>query len=276
MNTIKLRFGGIDQDISVTIYPDANSQFFWQNLLTYNKPADSIGIPLPPAATVCKFIDIAKEADELFQLNWDLTSLTQDNFNTWHRFIETFDLSKFPPWSQEKGDLFIQLHHALHAAEIAIAQNNNTTFVRKFIHFKWFGDSVAWPVVPTFQMQALKGEIIADYPHVGKSPWVCQVNNENNNLQQFCKLPDACAPAGQIMLVGNNEADLASDAEIKQQRYTQLGKWYDDHIIQLATMFSKEKMLAHYGVQVVGRLTDLSQLDLLRNATITSAELVTV
>jgi hypothetical protein len=266
MSTLSLKFDGIDEIVEIELDSTVNAEFFKNYLLEFKKPADVIWYPKSLKENTDDFLNKAIRARELFKFNWDLDNLTQDNFNLWHRDIETFDLSKHPPWSQEKGDFFILLHNALHCAENQIGFSDRDT-----IKIKWFAKSIPWPELPIFvPLSDLGiGDIITDYPHVGKSPWVSYQNNDTTNLTQSCRLPDACPPGFAIWLgtTVRNQQQIKND----QQK---LINWYQQNIDQLGELFTQDQMLTYNGEHRVGQIKNIEQLSLLKTANLTSVSVI--
>jgi len=275
MSTLALKFNGINEIVEIEFDSTVNAEFFKNYLLGFDRPADELWYNQSPKESIKDFLNKAQRAKELFNFEWDLTNLTQDKFNLWHRDIETFDLSKYPPWSQEKGDFFIALHTALHAAELSV-KNNNFSFTRAMIKIKWFAPSLPWPETPNFKskLDIAAGDIIADYPHVGKTPWLCFQQNDITNLQQSCRLPDACPPGFLICLINHKITDTETKKKLQLEREQQLTNWYQQNIDQLETLFTHDQMLTYDGEYCIGRLKNIDQLHLLQTFDLTSVSIV--
>jgi hypothetical protein len=277
VSIISLKFDTIDELVDIEFDSTVNAEFFKNYLLGFNRPADRI-FPQFIDNYLSTFLDKARRAVDMFKFDWDLTDLTQDNFNKWHREIEIFDLSKHPPWSQEKGDFFIDLHTFLHAAEQEISSKITSlpaTRRRNIINIKWFETSIPWPEIPKFKsrLDIDLGDVITDYPHVGKSPWICYKHNDSANLKQCCRLPDACSPGFDIILVDNQlNADIKRN--LIQKRQQQLVEWYQQNINQVESLFTQDQMLAYDGVYCVGRLRNIEQASFLQTANLTSVSIV--
>ena len=276
MSILALKFDSIKEIVEIELDSTVNAEFFKNYLLGFNRPADQLFYSQSAEQRLKDFLNKAQRAKELFNFNWDLTNLTQDNFNLWHRDIETFDLSKYPPWSQEKGNFFIALHTALHAAENLIKNNNSSFFSRTMIQIKWFAPSVPWPETPNFKsrLDVTAGDIITNYPHVGKSPWVSFYNNDITNLQQSCRLPDACPPGFSIWLTNHTITDTETKKKFQLEREQQLTSWYQQNIDQLEKLFTQDRMLAYDGEHCIGRLKNIKQLHLLQTSELTSVSIV--
>lgn len=263
MTNLSLKFDSIKQPVDIVFDRTTNTEYFWNFIKSLTRPSDRISYQQSAQETLDKFLHNANQAKKLFGFTWDLTSLNQKNFNHWHRDIETFDLSQHPPWSQEKGDFFIDLHSSLHAAE---PRHHLQPICRNYIHIKWFADSIPWPEPPVFVLEheLQPGDIITDYPHVGKSPWASLISNDTENLLQSCKLPDACPP-GFIIHLGGHANEQTT--QIKKQK---LIEWYLKHIGQLEPMFSMNQMLGYFGEYRVGKLRNMDQIKLLKTQTLNS------
>jgi hypothetical protein len=275
MSILALKFDSINEIVEIELDSTVNAEFFKNFLLGFNRPADQLFYQQSAEQVLKDFLDKAQRAKELFNFNWDLTNLTQDNFNLWHRDIETFDLSKYPPWSKEKGDFFVALHAALHAAENPM-KNNNSSFSRMMVHIKWFAPSVPWPETPKFKsmLDITAGDIITDYPHVGKTPWTSFQQNDITNLQQSCRLPDACPPGLLIWLTSHKITNTETKKKFQLEREQQLTNWYQQHINQLEKLFTQDQMLAYDGEYCIGRLKNIDQLPLLQTFNLTSVSIV--
>lgn len=271
MGILTLKFDNIDDPVEILLDDGINTDFFLNNLKSFARPADRVYYAESRENSIKNFLAKAQRAKELFNFNWDLETLSQDNFNQWHRDIETFDLSKHPPWSQEKGDFFIDLHQDLHKAE-----STNAPPSRPGVQIKWFENSVPWPATPTFvsDLDLVAGDIIADYPHVGKDPRTCLKQSDIENLQQCCKLADACPPGFIICLTKLNFSNDSQINQRKQQQKNELVDWYQKNAKELEPLFTQKQMLQYDGKYRIGRLKNLEQISLLRTADLTSVTIV--
>ncbi len=268
MHKLTLKFDTIQEPIEIDLEPTVNAIFFAKRLIAFARPADRIFYNKPVDQLLSEFFEKVLRAKQIFNLNWNLEDLNQQSFNSWHRDIETFDLSKYPPWSQEKGDFFIDLHHLMHKVEqiFAGAYKNSE---RKHIQVKWFNSSVPWPCTPQMisENDLVAGDVYADYPHVGKDPWTCMIENDNQVLKQSCRLRDACPP-GFFIVVGQPGK---IDCETRKQ---QLTSWYHQHRDQLSDLFDLETMLAHDGYFKIGTISNKNQLSLLQTIYLNSVTIV--
>jgi hypothetical protein len=146
---------------------------------------------------------------------------------------------------------------------------------RDIIKIKWFEKSIPWPEIPKFKsnLDVETGDIITDYPHVGKEPWICYKQNDLTNLKQCCRLPDACPPGFKIMFNGKKLNENIK-RNLIQERQQQLLEWYRQNINQLECLFTQDQMLAYDGVYCVGQLKNIEQASFLQTANLTSVSIV--
>lgn len=273
MSILKLNVDGIEDPIEIELCPNVNAEFFSTSLKELCRPADKVhfvGGNLESA--ILNFLKYAREAKEIFKFNWDLNTLTQENFNHWHKDIETFDISKHPPVTKEKEHHFFSLHTALHKVEglKLFGPTNRTSLLPgnqvTRLQISWFEYHKSWPVIPKFGYQFTIGDVIVDYPHVGKSPWQCLKTKDNSNLKQTCRLPDACPP-GFLVLLENYILQ-------QDQMHTQLIQWYKDNEDQLKDLFTIEEMLAYSGEYKIGTILNKDQIPLLQKSNITRVSII--
>jgi hypothetical protein len=91
------------------------------------------------------------------------------------------------------------------------------------------------------------GDVYLGYPHVGKSPEVCMLQNDNSNLKQTCRIHNKIVCDILISLV-----NLTCKSD------NQLLEWYDNNKI---TMFTKEEMLKYNGWAKIGEVINKDQID---------------
>ena len=274
MNTLSLKFDNLTEIIDIDLIPEINGKFFKDYLISLCRPADRVEYTKTPQEIIKDFLTRANKAAQLFNFNWDLKDISQDNCNLWHRDIETFDLSKHPPWSQEKGDFFVDLHHALHQVEHKhFSTLVNTTRTR--IQVRWLAPSVPWPQVPKFtpRSRLQPGDIITDYPHVGKSPFISMQHNDITQLKQSCKLPDCCPPSFYILLACPQYVDTLA-GEKQQKEENDLIDWYQNNADALCNNFTKEQMLEYNGEYCIGRLKNLEHIKLLSTSDLHSVAII--
>lgn len=277
MSSIFLKFDSINDLVEIELESSTNAEFFKRYLLSFNRPADRIYCPQHPVKNIENFLVLANRAKQIFKFDWDLNNLSQENFNLWHKDIETFDLSRYPPWSQEKGDFFIDLHSALHDAESVELKNNNENFVRPIILIKWFEKSLCWPEIPNFvpDSDIRVGDVLTDYPHVGKSPAVCMEQNDDKHLAQSCRLPDACPP-GFLIKLFQKDVQISKDEIYKRNNLQKLKliEWYEKNIDVLSKMFTVDEMLAYNGQYRIGRIKNLDVIPLLQTDNLKAVSIV--
>jgi hypothetical protein len=273
MSILKIKFVGFDDPVEILLEENVNVDFFSDALHSLNRPADDVGFIGTGGYSLEKilpiFLEHAQQAKKIFNFDWDIDVLSQENFNLWHRDIETLDLSHIKPYPFEKFQFFASLHNVLHNTETAYSTSLHfaTKPPPERLQVKWFEKSSPWLVKPKFDHSQLNpGDVVIDYPHVGKSPMVCLANNDNSILRQSCRLPDACPRSFHIILVHKGQS-----LEILHQRLVQ---WYNTHEDQLKGLFTIEDMLNYAGEYKIGTLVNKNLIPLLQNSVITGASIV--
>jgi hypothetical protein len=183
-----------------------------------------------------------KKANDLFGFDWPLIPDTQEKYNDMHKDIETA--------SEKKADLLQSIHHDLHVKEVG----NNATQIQvvwseslgQFYDKKQIG--VAMPIdAEPFEKKIKRGDVYLGFPHVGKSPEACMLQNDNSNLFQTCRLHDKITCDLVISIV---------DQVCKTDE--QLISWYEENKI---TMFTKEEMLKYNGWATIGEVINKDEID---------------
>ena len=103
----------------------------------------------------------------------------------------------------------------------------------------------------SFEKELKYGDVYLGFPHIGKSPEVCMLQNDNSNLKQTCRIHNKIVCN---ILISLKELNCASDE--------QLISWYDENKI---TMFTKEEMLKYNGWAKIGEVInkdDIEKMDL--------------
>lgn len=269
MTFINLKFDSIDHKIPITVTDDLNAIAFANNINQYTTPADYINQHNQSKKSIVdEFLAKAVKGKQMFNFEWDLNDLSQDNFNKMHRDIENFATNNRADDSTFK--FFINLHEDLHKAERAISNLSQPDWnLSPTLQLKWFGPSTPWLSQPKFihRSELQPGDVIAGYPHVGKTPLNTMKNNDVSTLETMCKIPDAYPPSLHIILA--NTMSVKEDNRLKDQ----LSKWYDNHSSRLMNLFTKEQMLMYYGEFKIGTIS-LDDVEILKKSLITSCSIV--
>ena len=98
-----------------------------------------------------------------------------------------------------------------------------------------------------FQKKIKRGDVYLGFPHVGKSPEVCMLQDDNSNLLQTCRLHDKITCDLLISIV-----DQVCQTD------EQLITWYEENKI---TTFTKEEMLKYNGWATIGEVINKDDID---------------
>lgn len=275
MYYLELKFKDITEHCLIKLENNLNSKFFLENLKLLDTIPDHVFLQglSDHNLLINSFKNLANTANTTFGFMWDLSVLSKENFNKWHKDIESFHWENHKPFSESKGKLIIDLHHAMHNIEYVSEDNINELKLKiNHIQIKWYNKSKPWPQLPNFIGidEVESGDIIADYGHVGKTPFQCWKGNDNTNLQLTCKLPTNYCPGFYIQL-SSSETDWP-----KEKINFNLINWYLEHKSILSTMFSLETMLQYTGVHKLGTIENKSIVPKLQQLTSTNVEIVSI
>lgn len=188
-----------------------------------------------------------RKANKLFGFDWPENPSTQEDFNMMHKDIETA--------SKDQADVLQDVHNDLHVKE-----SNGS--VASYIQIMW-NESLGQfykkkPIsydmpenAEPFSKSIKYGDVYLAYPHIGKSPEICMLQNDESNLPQTCRLHNKIVCDIIISL-----ADITCNTD------EQLLSWYDKNKI---TMFMKEEMLKYNGWAKIGEVInkkDLPSIDM--------------
>jgi hypothetical protein len=182
------------------------------------------------------FTNDIQEANKKFGFDWPTNPTTQNEYNQMHKDIETAP--------KHKADLLQSIHNHLHVRE---AGDNGASQIQ----FCWTESLGQFykkkPVLidmpedaEPFSKKLKYGDVFLGFPHIGKSPEVCMLQNDNSNLPQTCRLHNKIVCDILISLV-----DRICDTD------EQLLSWHGTNEI---TMFTKEKMLKYNGWAIIGEV----------------------
>jgi len=189
------------------------------------------------------FVKDIQEANKNFGFNWATNPTTQDEYNKMHKDIETAP--------KDKANVLQKIHDHLHIKE---AGNNKASQIQ----IVW-SDSLGQfykkqPIdcdMPSnaepFDKTISYGDVYLGYPHIGKSPETCMLQNDGAILKQTCRIHNKIVCDILISLV---ELTCKSD--------NQLLDWYEDNKI---TMFTNEEMLKYNGWAKIGEVINKEQID---------------
>jgi hypothetical protein len=192
------------------------------------------------------FTNKIKEANKLFGFDWPVNPKTQADYNMMHKDIETAPKDKADLLQSIHNDLHVKESHGSKASHIQIvwSESLGQFYKIKPISFDMPDDA------ESFKKSINRGDVYLGYPHIGKSPEVCMLQNDVSDLTQTCRIHNKIVCDVLISLSNqtcNTDDDLLS--------------WYEENKI---TMFTKEEMLKYNGWAKIGEVVnkdDLQSID---------------
>lgn len=190
-------------------------------------------------------------------------------FNQMHRDVEVkAGINKYEGLKDEQRLLVDELHWCLHSLESPDAPKDYTFRPRDIIQITYRGELVR-PEMPkdtVFTREIHPGEIMLDFPYVGKEPLYCLMHNDNDMLEQACKIIEHISFSWKMHLPPFSVTQWAGGAYWPKNVDQELTAWYHQHQDRLDQMgYSVDLMLARAGFCTIGRIDDITKLDYVRN-----------
>jgi hypothetical protein len=190
-------------------------------------------------------------------------------FNQMHRDVEVkAGINKYEGLEDHQRLLVDELHWCLHSLESEDAQLDYQFKPRDIVQLTYRGE-LQRPEMPkdtVFSRVLYPGEIMLDFPYVGKEPLYCMMHNDNDMLEQACKIIEHISFSWKLNLSRKPSTQWAGGTWPKDIDAA-LTSWYMQHKEQLDNMgYSVELMLARSGFCPVGIIDDISKLEYIRTS----------
>jgi|TARA_B100001093_G_C26685831_1_gene952602 hypothetical protein len=192
------------------------------------------------------FANKIKEANRLFGFDWPTNPSTQADYNMMHKDIETAPKDKADLLQSIHNDLHVKESHGSEASHIQIvwSESLGQFYKKKPISIDMPDDA------ESFKKSINHGDVYLGYPHVGKSPEVCMLQNDISDLPQTCRIHNKIV-CDILISLSNQNCNTDDD----------LLSWYE---VNKITMFTKEEMLKYNGWAKIGEVVnkdDLQSID---------------
>lgn len=189
-------------------------------------------------------------------------------FNQMHRDVEVkAGINKYEGLEDNQRLLVDELHWCLHSLESPDAPKDYKFRPRDIIQITYRGELVR-PEMPedtVFSRSIDPGEIMLDFPYVGKEPLYCLMHNDNSMLEQACKIIQHISFSWKMHLSPHTAQQWAGGPYWPKNYDKEMTEWYMQHKETLDSMgYSVPLMLARSGFCKVGKITDTSKLEYIR------------
>jgi len=268
-------------DFKVDIYDTPiGNQFFNQHLAAVARdPKNAVPVITDYTKyTINYFLKLVQQALDTNTLNWDNYTIVpgienyhsnQVQFNLMHKDLEIVaGLDHYAGLGQDQIDLINELHCCLHGLETIHAPLDYKFEPRAIVNFSYFidnGTNNHMPEPTKFSRAMLPGEIMLDYPYVGREPIFCMIHNDNSILQQTCKMIDRISLNWKLY-TNNNTLKVWGPLPWPNDVDAELTKWYYEYQTDMEALgYSLQKILDHTGFCIPGRVEDRSKLVYLRD-----------
>ena len=189
------------------------------------------------------FMQKIKKANDLFGFDWPLNPQTQDEYNLMHKDIETAPKHKADLLQQIHNDLHVKESHGSKASHIQVVWSES---LGQFYRKKPISYDMPDHAEP-FEKELKYGDVYLGFPHVGKSPEVCMLQNDVSNLNQTCKIHNKIV-CDILISLSNQTCNTDNDLLL----------WYEANKI---TMFTKEEMLKYNGWAKIGEVINKDDIE---------------
>ena len=215
---------------------------------TYNNTPNAICRD-PKYYTLDVLKQLAVEASNAFDWNWDTTNVSLDNRTLMHKDIENLVGNGYENIPEEYDELVHNIHFGLHAIE---SDNNRGPWLQ----IEWWNDD-GFKILPEeypAKIYCEFGDIKLQNPFVGHNPLFVYGQNDYRDVDLTCKFHDFCKPGINIIIheyySGINDYD--------EEKYK---TWFYTNAQSFVEKYSWETILAYTGEPVVGRVTNLDVLE---------------
>jgi len=186
-----------------------------------------------------------------------------------HRDVEVrAGIEKYAGLEDDQRLLVDELHWCLHSLESPNAPKDYKFVPRDVIQLTYRGELVR-PEMPkdtVFKKQLLSGEIMLDYPYVGKEPLYCIMHDDNDMLEQACKIIEHISYSWKLHLSPRTATQWAGGPRWPRDVDAALTAWYYEHQTILDRMgYGLDLILARSGFCPVGIVDDVTKLDYVRH-----------
>jgi hypothetical protein len=190
-------------------------------------------------------------------------------FNQMHRDVEVkAGINNYEGLADHQRLLVDELHWCLHSLESPDAPKDYQFKPRDMFQITYRGELVR-PEMPkdtVFKRELHPGEIMLDFPYVGKEPLYCMMHNDNDMLEQACKIIEHISFSWKMHLPMHVATQWAAGPYWPKNYDQEMTTWYRQHQDRLDQMgYSVELMLARSGFCPIGKIDDLSKLTYMRN-----------
>lgn len=226
--------------------------------------------------TISYFNRLVQQAQEVPGIDWYKYNIlpgehnyhhNQQQFNDMHRDLEVLaGINNYQGLTNSQKSLMNELHCCLHTLETPAAKYMYEFRGRDFMQFK-HDIAMTMSRIPQgtrFDRVIHQGQVILDYPYVGKEPMACLMHQDNTILQQSCRVVDHIS-AGWKTNVSTAEQKNWLPVQFPEDIDSSLTSWYYDNIVDMNALgYDLDLVLARSGWPIVGQIRDMRKIKYLR------------
>jgi YHS domain-containing protein len=228
--------------------------------------------------TLTYFLTLIEQARNTCTVDWSAYQLlpgpenyeaNQVQYNLMHKDLEVLaGLNHYAGLDEPQKSLIDEMHCCLHNLETTEAPLDYAFTGRTYANISYFvavPEDNHMPEPVRFARSIQPGEIMLDYPYVGKEPFFCMMHNDNSLLQQTCKMIDRVSLNWKLHLntaVGMQWGPPPWPDDVDAA----LTHWYRANQTDADALgYDLQKILDHTGFCISGKIDNLSKMEYLRN-----------
>jgi hypothetical protein len=266
-------------EVRVDIYDTTLAQIFYDQHVHYQNNVESYGTPSlmdHSRFTIKYFEELIEKARDIPGFSWQQYDIkpgmenyinNQRQFNSMHRDLEVWaGINKYAGLSVPQQTLLNELHCCLHTLETPNVKHRYEFRGRDFLQIRHDIEKTLtrMPDKTKFERVVFQGQIVLEYPYVGKEPMACLLHNDNSELEQSCRVIDHVS-LGWKMNVSRGEQTHWLPRTFPENIDQALTEWYYTNQKSLDNLgYDLDLILSRSGWAVVGQIRDVRQLGYLR------------
>jgi hypothetical protein len=193
----------------------------------------------------------------------------QLQFNDMHKDLEVkAGIEKYAGLDGTQRKLVDEMHWCLHSLEKADAPEDFEFKPRDIMQMIYRGDYVRppMPAGTVFDRKIMPGEVMLDFPYVGKEPMTCLLHKDNSLLRQTCKVIDHISFTWKMHL-SPNMCNRWAPGDWPRDVDAALTQWAAENQEDLDYLgYTPQFITQRAGFCIVGKISDTSKLTYIRSA----------
>lgn len=223
----------------------------WKTLLHENYTKNPKAVFRDPARYTLPYLkSLAQQANQKLDWDWNLEDLSLQSTTLMHKDIEQLLSQGYANVSHDVDHLLDEIHFCLHAVENGSKRNS-------WLQIEWFNND-GFPIPGDQYPGKINlefGDLRLQNPYVGHHPLYLYTQNDHHNVSQTCRFHDMAKPGLCIVI-------HSTPPEKFHFVWRDYLAWFKYHAPKFVEQHGTKKLLAYTGHPVIGRITNLKDLEL--------------